>query len=211
MKVFLLFFLCNMGTLCSKSQATVAEQARSVDLYAGSFSTVYEKRISINPSVFGYAGSFYFENRYNYEAANSASVNAGIKLFRKIKPLSVIPMIGIVVGNFKAATTELQTSITIKNWLISSDNQFSIGYAKPKNNLYLNWSVLRYRIFKGFEIGGTSSFQKQSAGKSVLDPGLTIALTIHEWYLRFYNYYPDGAKQYYWLALRYHLHFNIGR
>jgi len=56
-----------------------------LDLSIGTFNSFNAKgKLVANPVISGYLNDYYFENRYNYEAANSASINIGKRIFKNI-------------------------------------------------------------------------------------------------------------------------------
>jgi hypothetical protein len=112
-------------------------------LSIGTFNTLNsENKISVNPAISGSVGDYYFESRYNYEAANSASLNIGRYFLKNSKTVKLVPMIGVIVGEFKGVTVELQSYFSNNSWYISADNQFSIHYKDFSKSLYLDWNVL---------------------------------------------------------------------
>jgi hypothetical protein len=170
----------------------------------GTFNTWNQQgKVTISPAISGYLGDYYFENRYNYEAANSASINVGKRIFRKLKHVEMIPMAGLVFGSFKGITAELQTSLDYPAWSFSTDNQFSLEYIQPGNSLYFNWNVARYKLTSFFRIGLTSFIESQANGYMEFDKGLTAVILFNKWSLRFYAFNFEREKRFYWLGVRY--------
>lgn len=172
----------------------------------GTFNTINQKNeISVNPAISASLGSFYFENRYNYEAANSASLNVGKYIFKKLKHISIVPMAGVVVGSFKGFTAELQTSFENSRWSMSTDNQFSAAYTQSSKSVFLNWTYARYKITPFFKIGPTSVATQQMNRRLVFDKGITAVLLLDRWSIRMYAYNYKRREMYFWLSLRYNI------
>jgi len=172
----------------------------------GTFNTVNQKNeVSVNPAISGSLGSFYFENRYNYEAANSASLNVGRSIFKNLRHISIVPMVGVVVGSFKGFTAELQTSFENNRWSLSTDNQFSAAFTQSSKSMYLNWTYARYKVTPFFQIGPTSVASQQVNQRMAFDKGITAVLLIKQWSMRTYVYNYKKGEMYFWLSLRYNL------
>lgn len=170
----------------------------------GTFNTWNQQgKLTISPAISGYLGDYYFENRYNYEAANSASINVGKRIFRKLKHVEIIPMAGFVFGSFKGITAEWQTSLDYPRWSFSTDNQFSFEYMQHDNSLYFNWNVVRYKLTNFLRIGLTSFFERQANGFMEFDKGITAVILINKWSLRLYAFNYEKEKRFYWLGVRY--------
>lgn len=207
--VAVIFF---MTTVKSIAQDTSTTKTTDLDISAGTFSTLNEKgKLEVNPAISGYFGDYYFENRYNYETANSASLNIGKRVFRRIKHAEIIPMMGLVFGSFKGATTELQTNLDFKRWTLSSDNQLSVEYTQIDKSLFYNWSVARYKITKNFRFGVTTFLDKHVNKPTIFDKGLTAAILFKQWVVRMYAFNYAIEKRYYWFGVRYNMKVRIAR
>src|SRR4051812_30313586 len=201
LKCILLFIVLALN---SRSQDTSKIDTRKLEITTGTFNTLNESdKITINPVMLGYWGDYYFENRYSYEASNSASINAGKKVLKKIKHAEIIPMGGLVFGSFKGLTAELQTSLDYNKWTFSTDNQFSFEYTEPKKSLYFNWTVAKYKVTNSLRIGLTTFLDKPINKTAVFDKGVTVAVIIKNWAMRFYVFNYEIEKRFYWLGLRY--------
>lgn len=210
MKGIVIVIVFIIDTLNSAAQDTTNANTKTLEISFGTFNTIGQNnKVGVNPSISGYLDDYYFENRYNYEAANSASVNIGKRVFKKIKHLEIIPMGGLVFGSFKGITAEIQTSLDYNKWAISTDNQFSYEYTKPDKSLYLNWTVARYKLTRWFRIGATTVLTKQINQRTAFDKGVTAAMYFEKWGLRFYAYNYETEKRYYWLSLRYNISVKI--
>ena len=197
---FILAFLI-FNSYC---QDTIRIKTKESEISFGTFNTVNESnKVNINPSISGYLGDYYFENRYNYEAPNCASINVGKRIFKNIKHLEIIPMGGLVFGSFKGITAELQTSLDYRKYTFSTDNQFSYEYTQPDKSIYLNWTVARYKVTNSFRIGVTTVLSEQLNQCAKLDKGVTVLILLKTWSARFYAFNYDTEKRYYWLSLRY--------
>ena len=129
MKSFAAVMIPLILALNGKGQDTAT--VRVLEITIGTFSTLSEtQKYTVSPAISGSWGDYYFESRYNYEAGNSASLNLGKRIFRKLEHIELIPMVGLVFGSFKGATAELQTSLDYQD-----------GYSQPTTNLVLNIRV----------------------------------------------------------------------
>jgi hypothetical protein len=205
--VLFLFLVLNC-----KSQDTILTKNTDFDLSIGTFNSFNAKgKLAVNPAISGYLGDYYFENRYNYEASNSASINVGKRILKNIRHAEIIPISGLVFGSFKGITVELQTSLDLSKWILLSDNQFTFEYTIPRKSIYFNWNVIRYKLCHFFQIGLTSVVQQQVNNQAIFDKGLTAVLFLNKWSVRFYSYNYQTAKHYYWLGIRYNIHLKLGK
>jgi hypothetical protein len=188
-------------------QDSSTAKIKELDISIGTFNTKSDgsSKVNVNPTLSGSFGDYYFENRYNYEADNSASINVGKQILKKLKPAEIVPIVGLVFGSFKAVTTELQTSLVCRKWALSTDNQFSFEYTKPGKSLYFNWTVARFKITNSFLIGISTILDKHVKRDIVFDKGLTAALAFEEWGLRLYAFNYEKGKRYYWLSIRHNI------
>ncbi len=67
-------------------------QKNTPEITIGLFNTINKcHKFSLHPFISGSIGDYYFENRYNYEADNSASINFGKRIFKKEKTFTLHP------------------------------------------------------------------------------------------------------------------------
>ncbi|MGE5108285.1 MAG: hypothetical protein ACM3H8_12115 [Sphingobacteriales bacterium] len=188
-------------------QDSSTTKIKELNISIGTFNTKSDgsSRVNVNPAISGSFGDYYFEARYNYEADNSASINVGKQILKKLKPVEIVPIVGFVFGSFKAVTVELQTSLESGKWALSTDNQFSFEYTQPNKSLYFNWTVARYKITNSFRIGISTILDKHVSRDIVFDKGITAALAFEKWGIRFYAFNYEKGKRYYWLSMRYNI------
>ncbi len=181
-------------------------KGRELDISLGTFSTLNSsKQFSINPLISCSWDDYYIENRYNYEANNSASINAGKRILKKLNHFEIIPMAGLVFGSFKGVTAEMQISVDYPKWDFFTDNQYSYEYTDPAKSFYSNWTVARYKLTNMFSIGLTEFFEWQPCGCLVFDKGITTSVTWAKWSIRFYAFNFEKEKREYWLGIRYNI------
>ena len=200
--IVLFLFLAAKG-IC---QDPALSKNRDLEISIGTFSTVTTShRMTVNPIISWSWDEYYIENRYNYEALNSASINAGKRILRKLKHVEIIPMAGVVFGSFKGVTGELQVSLDYSKWDLFIDNQYSYEYTHPAKSFYSNWSVIRYKLTNMFSVGLSDFFVWQPRGCPVFDKGITISVSWSKWSVRLYAYNYEKEKREYWLGVRYNL------
>ena len=209
MKSFAAVMIPLILALNGKGQDTAT--VRVLEITIGTFSTLSEtQKYTVSPAISGSWGDYYFESRYNYEAGNSASLNLGKRIFRKLEHIELIPMVGLVFGSFKGATAELQTSLDYSRWIFSTDNQFSFEYTSPKESLFFNWTVAKYKLTNFFQIGLTSFLDIES-GQAIFDKGITSAMSYHNWVFRVYAFNYEIENRRYWFSLRYTMKIKVIR
>jgi hypothetical protein len=174
-----------------------------------SFSTINtEKKLAVNPFISGTIGGYYFENRYNYEAANSASVNVGKTLKKKLAGFEITPLIGVVVGGFNGLTSEIQAFHEDDKWYLSADNQYVFEYVDTKRSFYYNWLVGRFKLTRFLRIGVSTQFTKANNQKGVFDRGLTTSILYDNITFNVYAFNYETQRRNYMISLRYYLKLN---
>lgn len=197
MKLVCIFFLIFL------SSNTFAQSSEKL-ITVGLFNSIDKKnKLSSNPFISGSVGDWYFENRYNYEAENSASINFGKQLVKKIKGLYIIPTIGLVTGAFKGYTAETQVLYETKHLYISTDNQVSVEWKRGNQNFFFNWSILRYKITSAMMVGISGLYAKPFKSKSNADFGITASLKIKHFGISMYAFNYSKAERNYLVSLRY--------
>jgi hypothetical protein len=201
--LIILFSFVAVKGIC---QDPALSKNRELEISLGSFSTLNSSnRMTVNPIISWSWDDYYIENRFNYEAVNSASINAGKRIFRKLKHVEIIPMAGLVFGSFKGVTAELQVSVDYPKWDFFIDNQYSYEYTDPLKNFYSNWSVVRYKLTSILSIGLSDFFVWQPRGCPVFDKGITASVSWAKWSIRLYAFNYEIEKRQYWLGVRYNL------
>jgi len=180
-------------------------KVKELGISFGTFNTVNKNKVTVSPSISGYLDDYYFENRYNYEADNSASINVGKRILKKLNNIEVVPMGGLVFGSFKGVTAELQTSFIYNKLIFSTDNQLSFEYRRPDKSLYFNWTMAIYKLTNSFRIGLTTFLDKHAVKNIAFDKGITAAILFKQWGLRFYAFNYEIEKRYYWISIRYNI------
>ena len=173
------------------------------------FSTIdVNKKLAINPFISGNIGSFYFENRYNYEANNSASINIGKKLANKLLGFEITPMVGLVAGGFKGITSEVQAGRENKKWSFSIDNQYTLEYAEVKRSFYSNWLSGKFKLAGFLQAGISTLFVKCGDKRSTFDKGLAVSFLYDKFSFNMYAFNYEPKRRNYMFSLRYNLKLN---
>ena len=204
MKRIILIVLIIGAALDGICQDNAALKTRELEISVGTFSTRNSSsKVTVNPLISCSWDDYYIENRYNYEADNSASINAGRRILRKLNHVEIIPMVGLIFGSFKGVTAELQVSLDYTKWTFLTDNQFSYEYTEPDKSFYSNWSVARYKLSSALQIGFSGFFEWQANRWLVIDKGVTASVSLKKWNVRVYAFNFEKQKREYWLAVRY--------
>ena len=204
MKRIILIVLIIGAALDGICQDSSALKTRELEISVGTFSTRNSSnQVTVNPLISCSWDDYYIENRYNYEADNSSSINAGRRILRKLNHVEIIPMFGLIFGSFKGVTAELQVSVDYTKWTFLTDNQVSYEYTEPDKSFYSNWSVARYKLTSALQIGFSGFFEWQANRWLVIDKGVTASVSWKKWNVRVYAFNYEKQKREYWLAVRY--------
>jgi hypothetical protein len=201
--LIVLFYFVAVKGIC---QDPALSKNRELEISLGSFSTWNSSnQVSVNPIISWSWDDYYIENRFNYEAINSASINAGKRILRKLNHIEIIPMAGLVFGSFKGVNGELQVSMDYSKWDLFIDNQYSYEYTDALKSFYSNWSVVRYKLTTMLSIGLSDFFVWKPNGCPVFDKGITASISWAKWSVRLYAFNYEKEKRQYWLGIRYNI------
>jgi hypothetical protein len=190
--------------LNSAAQDTTTTKIKEANFSIGTFSTSDKNNlVKVNPYLAVNYGDYYFENRYNYEAANSSSINVGKRIFKKIKYFKFIPITGLIFGSFNGVSAELQSSYDYGKWAVSIDNQYCLEYNRPKASLYFNWNEVRYKLTPFLGVGISTFFENDAKGTREFDRGITVSASLKKWSMHIYAFNYEKANRLYWLSLLY--------
>jgi len=159
-------------------------------------------QLATNPFIAISIGRLYFENRYNYEANNSASINMG-RTWGDASAVAITPMIGILAGNFRGINTEIQAYHDDPNWYVSTDNQYVMEYREFSRSFFYSWWVGRYKVNRFFRVGLTAQYTRPNTSGGVLDGGLTTSLLYKNITLNAYSFNFKEGRRSGFVSLRY--------
>ena len=132
---------------------------------------------------------WYAEARYNYEALNSFSLNAGRSYEGKgLVSYYVCPMAGVVWGNLHAGSVGFYTDISYKKISFHTQSQYTFSIADRSENFIYSWSELGYQAFKNLDIGMLIQQINPISPKSSLQKGLFIKFECRNWSFPLYAF-----------------------
>jgi len=140
--------------------------------------------------------NWYGEVRYNYEALQTISLNAG-KIFSHKKELfySFTPFAGIVLGRLNGGTVGSNIKMEYKNLFFSSESQYTFSFEKKDADFYFNWSEAGYQLtsllYAGVALQITHAYERRSN----LEPGVMMGFTYRNWTFPLYAFDPVGSNK----------------
>lgn len=132
------------------------------------------------------------EIRYNYDAENVLSLNAGRAFqFERKKISSIIkPMIGLTIGPMTGINLNLDQEIEINNFYISSKFQYFFSLQDHCQNFFYTWVESGISFSKNF-YGGFSLQINFSGGSSFdLSKGFVLGFSSGRWSFPVYLFEP---------------------
>ncbi len=146
----------------------------------------------------GIRNRFFYELRFNYDADNSAGMYYGY-LFSKESKITqtVIPSVGIVFGQYKGVSTQLNYQVVSGKLQVDFQNQYTWSI-KRMENFYFNWSSAQYKIFRGL-FSGISSQINRSKSATSWDLGYLIGYEMKKWsfFLFHFKLYAPTTQYFY--------------
>jgi len=149
------------------------------------------------------AKGMYAEFRYNYEDVRTVSLFAGKNiLVGKGGHMSITPMLGISIGNFKGISLASSADLEWKNWFFSSQMQYSISLSKPDPDFFFCWSEAGTSISSFFFTGLAFQYTRQ-AGLNDFEPGVLAGFNVGNVSVPFYFFRPFSPDQTLVIGLNY--------
>lgn len=148
------------------------------------------------------ARNWYAEGRYNYEDNQTFSLYVG-KTFSREQDLSysLTPLIGGSMGNFNGVSTGFYVHLDYKNFLFSTQSQYSLSTDHRSSNFFYNWSELAYQplkwLYGGVSVQNTALYHEQMS----FEPGLLIGYNFRNLSMPLYTFSPFSKDRYFMLGL----------
>jgi hypothetical protein len=141
---------------------------------------------------------WYAEARYNYEDIRTFSLYAG-RVFSGKDDLSwsVIPMIGGMAGKMTGGSVGLNSVFSYGKFNFSSEAQYSVSAASRLDNFFYNWSELWYEPFDWIYTGVALQHTRMFASNSLVDPGVLLGFSYHQWSFPLYSFNPLSNQRYF--------------
>jgi hypothetical protein len=139
---------------------------------------------------------WYGELRYNYEAPQTLSLNAG-KMFsgKSLFSYSITPIAGIVFGKLNGITAGTSIEVDYKRIYFSSEIQNTFSAEKRSDNLLFSWSELGYEITGAIYGGFALQMTHQTFSGTVWEPGIMMGWLYKSWTFPLYIFNPGGNNR----------------
>jgi len=146
--------------------------------------------------------NWYGELRYNYEASQTVSMNAG-KMFSKKSTLSysVTPVAGIVLGKFNGINTGTNIDMDYKKLFFSTEIEYTFSIDKTRGNLFLTWSECGYQFTEKIYSGMALQVIKNGQQKNIWEPGIMMGWVHEGWTFPLYMFNPFSNNRNYVLGI----------
>ena len=146
--------------------------------------------------------NWYGELRYNYEASQTVSMNAG-KMFSKKNAISysLTPVAGIVLGKLNGINTGMNIDMDYKKLFFSSEIEYTFSIDKNSGNLFLTWSECGYQFTKKIYSGIALQVIKNGHQKNIWEPGIMAGLVHANWTFPLYMFNPFNSNRNYVLGI----------
>lgn len=103
------------------------------------------------PWVITTTSKFIFDARYNYDQKNTAGLFAGIN--RKISGVSVMPNVGVLVGDYGAVSAQVYTDWRPGKLTLFTMNQYAWKVGSSDFNFFYHWVDAMYRVHPNLLLG----------------------------------------------------------
>ena len=145
---------------------------------------------------------WYGEVKYNYEASQTVSMNAG-KMFSKKNKISysVTPMAGIVLGKLNGINTGVNIEMDYKKLFFSTEMEYTFSIDKNTGNQFLTWTELGYQLTRKVYSGIALQVIKNAQQKNIWEPGIMAGLVHENWTFPVYMFSPFCNNRNYVLGI----------
>lgn len=147
---------------------------------------------------------WYGEARYNYDAEQTLSFNAGRTFAREgTLSYSFTPMAGVLVGKTRAVSSGINMTMDRKDICFSSELQYVFSAADGGGNFLYSWSELGYQA-TGYLYTGIALQQLSPCGGRIKwEPGIQVSISCKKWRFPVYFFNPSRAGRYFVLGISY--------
>ena len=152
---------------------------------------------------------WYGEARYNYDAEQTFSLNAGRTFAREgTLGYSFTPMAGILAGKTRAISTGVNVAMDRKGICFSSELQYVFSAAGCGGDFLYSWSELGYQA-TGYLYTGIALQQLSACGANIKwEPGIQVSITCKKWRFPVYLFNPFAAERYFVMGISYDWEFS---
>lgn len=142
--------------------------------------------------------SWYTEARYNYEDMKTASLYGG-KVFKQDGKISwsMIPMGGIVLGNFKGASAGINGKLETGRVFFNVQSQYTRSFSAGANDFYFSWSEAGFQATKKIFVGLSVQHTQLMNSKGGIESGCFTGMTLGNWALSIYSFNPADIRRYF--------------
>jgi len=144
--------------------------------------------------------NWYAEARFNYEEANTSSLNIGRTFQRehKLASYSLTPTLGAVTGELNGASLGLSTAGELREWFFSSQSQCTLSGQTNDASFLFCWAELGYVPVRWFYFGPSVQLTRFiHHGKTMAEPGAFIGFESGNWTFPIYGFNLQNAGRYF--------------
>ncbi|MCW3093959.1 MAG: hypothetical protein JWP81_5028 [Ferruginibacter sp.] len=163
------------------------------------------KSITLSPKAwYQFNSGWYVEGRYNYDAAQTASVYGG-KTFEHEATFSyeLTPLLGIIRGKLNGGAIGENATVTYKKFMFSIQSQYMFSTQNTALNSMYSWSDLSYDFFKGLSAGVSMQRTNLYHTKGTSEKGIFLKAEFGKWEFPVYVFNPEGSERYVVMGLNY--------
>ncbi len=129
--------------------------------------------------------------RYNYEANNTLSINAGKTIsLNPVLGLTVTPFVGLVIGDMNGGNLGSNLSLELNSLFFSAESQYTFSVSENNENFFYNWSELGCQFNDYLYAGLALQYTRPYELKNTWEPGLMLGFTLKNWTFPLYAFNP---------------------
>jgi hypothetical protein len=141
---------------------------------------------------------WYAEARYNYDEFQTFSLYAGKTFSRQnIFSYSFTPMVGGMTGKLNGGSVGLNTELSYKKFIFSSQSQYTVSAASQSSNFFFSWTDLYYQPLNWVYTGVTLQHTRFYKTDAKLEPGVLIGFSFDHWSFPLYSFTPYANERYF--------------
>jgi hypothetical protein len=141
---------------------------------------------------------WYTAARYNYESDQTLSLQLG-RNFSKQGSLSysIIPLAGLLAGNFKGASIGTQAEIEVGKFSLFTEPEFCFQFKNQTEKFFYSWSELSYQFSKNFYTGLALQSTKNKNQSLINEPGLLFGICVKNFEIPLYFFRTSPSTNYF--------------
>lgn len=142
--------------------------------------------------------NWYISAKYNYEEDQTLSLQFGKKFYKQASlSYSIIPLAGLLAGNFKGISISTQAEIEIGKFSLFTEPEYCFQFKNQTENFFYSWSEFSFQASKTFYTGLALQTTKTKNHSLINETGLVFGFCIKNFEIPLYFFRVSSSTNYF--------------